>query len=88
MPSPAIVFSFLLATLYGTLFHLLVGGDARRLALLLLASWLGYTLGQALGEGLGLWSIGTVNMMSASLGAALALLLMGWFTRRPSDVQG
>jgi hypothetical protein len=88
MPSPAIVFSFLLATLYGSVFHWVVGGDARRLALLLLASWLGFTLGQALGEGLALWRIGTVNMMSASLGAVLALWLTWWFTRRPADSQG
>lgn len=85
MPSPAIVFSFLLATLYGSLFHFVVGGDARRLALLLLSSWLGFTLGQALGGVVGLGKIGTVYISSASLGAGLALLLMWWLTRRPPE---
>ena len=33
MPGPSIVFSFILATLYGAAFHLVSGGDARRLAL-------------------------------------------------------
>ncbi|NOG49440.1 MAG: hypothetical protein HND48_08340 [Chloroflexi bacterium] len=38
MPGPGLVFAFALATLYGALFHFIFGGDARRLAVFLLAS--------------------------------------------------
>src|SRR5262249_27041139 len=43
MPSPSVTFGFILATLYGALFHLVLGGNARQLALYLLAGWLGFT---------------------------------------------
>jgi hypothetical protein len=75
MPSPSIALGFILATLYGAAFHLIVGGDARRLAFFLLAGWLGFTLGQVAGVVLGvtIFSIGPLHTFSATLGAVLAL---------------
>ncbi len=74
----------MLATLYGSSYHLVVGGDARRLALFLLSSWLGFTLGQLGGELLEIsWmNIGEVRLFPASLGASLALMTTWFFTRR------
>ncbi|GIV81152.1 MAG: hypothetical protein KatS3mg051_0506 [Anaerolineae bacterium] len=83
MPSPTFVFSVIVATLYGAGFHLVSGGDARRLALFLLASWLGFALGHSAGEVLGvtLLDIGPLHMLSATVGAWLALVVARVLTR-------
>ena len=78
--SPGFLFSFLLATAYGTGFHLLFGGDLRKLALFLLAAWMGFALGQwvSAATGLPLLDVGPVHAFTASLGSWLALLLSHW----------
>lgn len=83
MPSPALIFSFILATLFGSVAHLWVGGDARRLALLLLAGWIGFALGQMAGELLSIQAlhVGQVHVLAASLGATIALGVVWFFTR-------
>lgn len=83
MPSPSFVFSVIVATLYGAAFHVVSGGDARRLALFLLASWLGFALGHSAGELLGvtLLDIGPLHMLSATVGAWLALVVARLLTR-------
>jgi hypothetical protein len=86
MPSPSVVFSFILATLYGAAFHLVSGGDARRLALFLLAAWLGFALGHAFGDmfGVTLLDIGSLHMLPATMGAWLALVVARVLTRQPA----
>lgn len=91
MPSPGLVFAFILATLYGVIFHLLWGGDARRLALFLLASWLGFAFGQFLGLVLeiDILRLGGLRTFAATLGAFFALfavraLTVGQRRRRPT----
>jgi uncharacterized membrane protein YeaQ/YmgE (transglycosylase-associated protein family) len=80
VPGPSIVFSFIVATLYGSSYHVLTGGDARRLALYLLAGWIGYALGQIIGDVLDitLLSIGAVHFFTATVGAWVALIIV-WF---------
>jgi hypothetical protein len=75
MPSPSVTFGFVLATLFGAGFHFIVGGDARRLALFLLAGWLGFALGQILGAimNIDVLAIGPLHTASAGIGALLAL---------------
>lgn len=75
MPGPTVVFGFILATLFGATFHLIFGGDARRLALFLLAGWAGFGIGHVVGvlSGFGFLNIGTLRVVSASLGALVAL---------------
>jgi uncharacterized membrane protein YeaQ/YmgE (transglycosylase-associated protein family) len=76
MPSPSFVFSFILATLLGALFHLIFGGDARRLALFLLAGWVGFAVGHVLGVifDINLLNIGVLRVVTASAGAVVALI--------------
>jgi hypothetical protein len=87
MPSPAVILGFILATLYGAVFHLIFGGELRRLALFLLVSWLGFALGQFFGTigGFKLLSIGQINTFSATLGAWLALLATHFLTNAPKQ---
>jgi hypothetical protein len=76
MNNPAtLLLSVALATIYGAGFHWWQGGGARRLALYLLAGWLGFALGQVVGNALGLTilMIGPLNFLTATLGSALAL---------------
>ncbi|MCI0710842.1 MAG: hypothetical protein L0154_11840 [Chloroflexi bacterium] len=77
MPGPTILFGFVVATLFGSVFHLIVGGDARRLALFLMMSWVGFALGHITGDLLGIeiLDIGALNMLNATAGAFLAMLL-------------
>jgi hypothetical protein len=64
-------------TLYGAAFHLLVGGDARRLAFFLVAGWIGFALGQWVGVSFNITilSIGPVRTFAATLGALTALIM-------------
>lgn len=88
MPSPYIIFGFILATLYGAVFHLILGGDARRLALFLLAGWLGFTLGHIFGVlfDINVINIGSLKMFPATLSSWVALLLARFLTTpRPAS---
>jgi len=78
--APGLIFALLLATAYGAGFHLLFGGRPAKLVLYLLASWMGFALGQWVGGNLGLniLDVGPVHTFSASLGAWLALVLSHW----------
>ena len=75
LPGPTLTLGFILATLFGAAFHLVVGGDARRLALYLLAGWVGFGIGHLLGVSLNvnLLNIGPLRIVSASIGALVAL---------------
>lgn len=77
MPGPTTIFGFILATLFGAVFHLIMGGDARRLALFLLAGWVGFGLGHLLGAifDVNILNIGTLRILTASMGALVALFV-------------
>lgn len=80
----------MVATLYGSAFHLIVGGGARHLALYLLSGWIGFTLGQSLGDllGISVLRMGQINFVAASLGALLALIAARIFSsERPSSAR-
>jgi uncharacterized membrane protein YeaQ/YmgE (transglycosylase-associated protein family) len=78
-----IVLGFLLATIYGAAFHLFVGGPPRRIILYVIASWVGFTIGHIVGDLLSfdILKLGAVHLLSASVGAWIALIL-SWFLER------
>ena len=81
MSNPAtLLLGVALATMYGAGFHVWQGGGARRLALYLLAGWLGFALGHILGNILGIqfFMIGQLNFVTATIGSVLALGLARW----------
>lgn len=86
LPGPTLTFGFIFATLLGALFHLLLGGDVRRLALFLLAGWLGFALGHVAGVtfGVGLFSVGALRLLPAVIGALTLLILAHALTSRPA----
>lgn len=75
MPGPSLILSFIIATLFGAGFHLILGGDVRRLALFLLAGWLGFGLGHGIGVlfEIDFLKIGALRIVTAAIGAILAL---------------
>jgi hypothetical protein len=86
LPGPTLIFGFIVATLLGAAFHLVFGGDARRLALFLLGGWVGFGLGHVVGVifAINIFNIGTLRIVSASVGALLVLTLILIFTtKRP-----
>ena len=76
MFGPTTIFGFVLATLFGAAFHIIVGGNARRLALFLLAGWVGFGLGHLVGAifAINIFNIGTLHIVTAAVGAIVALL--------------
>lgn len=76
MPSPTFTFGFILATLLGSLFHLIVGGDIRRLALYLISAWVGFAVGHLAGMlfGIDTFNIGTLRALPAVMGGLIALI--------------
>ncbi len=80
----SIVLGFLLSSAYGALYHLLIGGPARRLILYVLASWIGFILGHFLGNILQLnwFKLGPLNLLSASIGSWVAVLGSWWLAGR------
>lgn len=85
--SPAFALALILATLYGALTHLLLGGDGRRLAIMIVSGWVGFAIGQAIGQIMEIHviAVGPLNLFTASLGAVIATLTSGLLAvRRPS----
>ncbi|MGJ3240508.1 MAG: hypothetical protein ACFE0Q_17500 [Anaerolineae bacterium] len=82
MPGPVFVFAFVVATLIGACFHLIFGGNARRLALFLLAAWVGFALGHAAGVSfaVALFPIGELRIVAAVAGALFTLFSVLIFT--------
>ena len=75
---PALLLAALLSTVYGAAFHFWRGGDVRRLGLFLVASWIGFGLGQIAGTLIG-WNagmIGEAHLIEATLGSLIALVVV------------
>jgi hypothetical protein len=80
MTFPAIVFSFFLATLFGSLMHLWRGGNLFRLLLYLIFSWVGFFGGHLLAELLSInfLDVGTIHLGFGILGS-IAFLGIGYW---------
>lgn len=84
MPSPSLTFALLLATLYGALTHMALGGNGSTLLSDIVTSWLGFALGQGVGLIIGLTalSIGSTYILAGTLGAVIALATKRVLARR------
>lgn len=80
----AVVLGLLVALAYAAAFHLLTGGGVRRLVLYLIASVLGFAVGHFIGSffNIDLLKLGTLNLLTASLGAWGALFLARFLAAR------
>ena len=78
--SPPFVLSALVSTALVALFNLWQGGNARDLGLYLVVGWLGFAMGELLGDwiGLDLFMIGEVHVAEASVTCGLLLFLGRW----------
>lgn len=83
MTFPALMFGFVMASLYGTLYHLIRGGIPWRLLLYLFLSWMGFAAGHLLGGWLGLRlpQIGPLHAVAGTIGSLLFLGLGDWLSR-------
>lgn len=80
MTFPAIIFSFFVASLFGSLLHLWRDGGLFRLVLYLALSWIGFFGGHILAEALSIrfLDMGTIHLGMGILGS-LALLGLGYW---------
>jgi hypothetical protein len=83
MTIPSLIFAFLIASLYGVLYHLIRGGGLGRLLLFLIFGWAGFALGYLVGiwQGWVLIPLGELNMGLSTLGSLVLLVLGDWLSR-------
>jgi len=77
MTAPALVYSFLLASFLGSVFHFWKGGGGRKLLLFLILSWSGFYLGHLVGSSwdVEILMIGSIFGGFGALGSILLLLI-------------
>jgi NADPH-dependent curcumin reductase CurA len=80
LSSPALVLSIIVASAYGALFHVWKGKTAKDLLVYLAAGLVGFGLGQLAGNtlGLGIFVIGQVHVVEASLMCWFILFIAKW----------
>ena len=80
LSSPALVLSIIMASAYGALFHVWKGETAQDLLIYLAAGLVGFGMGQLVGNtlGLGIFTIGQVHVVEASLICWLILFIAKW----------
>lgn len=78
--APSLLFSLLLASLYGAVFHFIWGKRWRDLVLYWIAAIVGFAMGQALFEFLGLsfYMIGQVRVVEATVLSWVCLFVARW----------
>ncbi len=76
--SPALLLSILLSLSFGLIVHILRGGNFLRLLLLLLASSIGFAIGQLIGSLIGwpLFRVGEVYVLEGLIGSVIGLILI------------
>lgn len=76
MTIPSLIFAFIIASLYGALYHLFRDGGPERLFQYLLLSWVGFALGHLIGlwQGWQVFPLGQLNFGLSTL-CSFALLV-------------
>lgn len=79
---PTLFLGFVLSTLYGALFHLWRGGNAGRVFLYLILAWIGFWIGQFLGNliNISFDTLGQLHIVSATLGSIVFLVVGYWLS--------
>ena len=82
MSIPSIVFGFLIATIYGVIFHLIRGGNFGRLILYIILAWIGFWIGQFLANQLELTflRVGSLNLGMATIFSIITILIGYWLS--------
>ncbi|MCL7453034.1 MAG: hypothetical protein M8467_08275 [Anaerolineae bacterium] len=77
---PALVLSFILASIYAVLFHLWLGRNLRELLALWLGALVGFGVGQIVGQVWGFvpWTLGQIHVLEATLASFLFLGVARW----------
>jgi len=87
MTLPTILFALLIALFYGSLYHLLRGGNFWRLALYLGLSVLGFLIGHFIGlwRGWIFFPLGSLNLGMSTVGSIFILVIGDWLSRMDMD---
>ena len=82
MTFPAIVFSFFVASMFGSLMHIWRNGGLFRLVLYLVLSWFGFFAGHIIGQILSInfLNLGTIHLGMGILGSLVLLGLGYWLS--------
>lgn len=80
MFSPALFLAGLLSSAYAAIFHIWRGKTLADLLLYLVAAWLGFGLGQVVGEAhrLGFFTIGSLHVLEGTVAAWFLLFAAHW----------
>lgn len=89
MSLPALLLSFVLASIYGVSFYLFFGKGWVQLLLYWVTALFGFAVGQLVSMliGLSLLPIGAVNVIEATVTSLIALGLLRTFLRRSASAQ-
>jgi len=87
MTLPAFLFGSLISIFIGSIFHLIVGGNFRKLVLFLFFAWFGFWLGYYLSNHIAfsIWQLGLFDMGFCVLGSVLTLLFIYWIDKGADD---
>ncbi len=82
MTIPSVIIGILISSLFGTVFHLWLGGGAGNMLLYLFLSWFGFWIGHGVASLLG-WhflSFGPLNLGLATLMSVIFLMVGHWLS--------
>jgi uncharacterized membrane protein YeaQ/YmgE (transglycosylase-associated protein family) len=82
MSIPTLLLGLILSTLYGAIFHLWRGGNAGRLLLYLLLSWIGFWFGQLIANyfNFSFDLLGQLHLLFTTLGSLIFLAIGYWLS--------
>jgi hypothetical protein len=82
MTLPSLLLGIFISSLYGALFHLWRGGDGGKLFLYLIFSWIGFWLGQIVGNifVMTFASLGPLHLGAATIGSITILGVGYWLS--------
>ena len=89
MTLPSILIGTLIASLYGTLFHLWRGGSLARLLTYIILSWIGFWVGNIAGNSWNwsFFSLGPLQLGTATLSSFIFLWLGDWLSLSAPDIE-